>query len=122
MFEKVFKNLTEQDEVSLRQDSISDGRFTLIILIILLLIVPAALLPVALAVSTFNGAIQTSLIISAGFSAIIACVGVASMEVKKKLGPYSHNGLPVCMSMVWAFVALPFLAFLPVATILTGGQ
>ena len=43
--------------MALRKDSISDTKFTLILLIVLLVIVPAALLPVGLAVSAFNEAV-----------------------------------------------------------------
>ena len=40
-------------------------------------------------------------------------------ELKRKLGPYSKNGLPLCLTMIWSFVVLPFGALIPATTVLT---
>ena len=122
MFQKAFQNLSEQDEAALRKEVRADNKLSGLILLNLLVIVPITFLTIGIGSSFIHGPTYIALLISAGLSAFIAILGVATIEIKKKLGPYSRNGLPICLSMIWAFVAFPFFVLLPTATILTGRQ
>ena len=53
-----------------------------------------------------------------GIVAIIA--GMGALAVKRKLGPFAKNGLPLCLGALWAFVLLPFCAALPFAVLMAG--
>jgi len=45
----------------------------------------------------------------------IACLLIVILELRKKIGAYSKNCLPLCTSCFWIFVILPLLVGAPVA-------
>ena len=121
IFGKAFQDLSERDEVARRKDTVRETRLSIAIIFIVLLGIPATFITLGLSLFD-NEAARNAFTFSGMLSGVIGVIGVIAIEIKKKLGPYSRNGLPICLSMVWIFVALPFCTMLPVATILTSHQ
>lgn len=61
-------------------------------------------------------------ILGAVASIVVGLITLLAIEVKKKLGPYSRNGLPLCLSLVWILFTLPIFALLPSLAYLMPGS
>lgn len=104
-----------------RADTVRETKLSIAFIFIVMIGIPA--LFITLGLSLFDSeAARNAFTLSGVFSAIIGIIGVVAIEIKKKLGPYSRNGLPICLSMIWVFMAIPFCTMLPVASILTSNQ
>ena len=63
-----------------------------------------------------------ALILTAIFTFISGVFGIITIEMKRKLGPYARNGVPLCLAMTWGFVLFPFCALLPASIIISGNN
>ena len=86
----------------------------------MLIAIPACSIPLGLILADW-AVVQYALVLSGIFSAIIGIIGIIALEVKKYLGPYSNNGLPICLSMVWILIGIPFCIVLPFAIFYSKG-